>query len=168
MNEPLALLFGCVALVFNPFDPVHLVKSAWVPIDILAAASYMMAGSLLRKGKAKRHNVEREYFPPSSHTFYPPYIVASCLIVWAAAFFYSVTSVLPLLTRDNLYVETIPCLDEYENAGCIEYGEPVYTPIGQAIKKKLLLTGIGAVVPSLIVGWCLMYEKRRKELENAE
>jgi len=41
-------LFGFIAALFNPLVPVHLRRSTWQPLDILAAAAFLIAVFVLK------------------------------------------------------------------------------------------------------------------------
>lgn len=42
-NSMLPWLYGLVAVVFNPFIPIHLPKEVWIPIDIVAAVFLLVS-----------------------------------------------------------------------------------------------------------------------------
>lgn len=43
------LIFGAIALLFNPIVPVYLTKSLWVVIDLIAAILFFTSLSVLNK-----------------------------------------------------------------------------------------------------------------------
>lgn len=50
MNIFWQLLFGTIAVVFNPVIPVYLYqKSLWIPIDAAAAATFLLYGYKYKK-----------------------------------------------------------------------------------------------------------------------
>jgi hypothetical protein len=46
---PWSLIFGAVALIFNPILPIHLDKGSWVVIDFITALLFFLAAHSLKK-----------------------------------------------------------------------------------------------------------------------
>jgi hypothetical protein len=46
-----ALVFGAVAILFNPIAPIYLAKSTWVIFDFVGACLFFVAGFSVRKSK---------------------------------------------------------------------------------------------------------------------
>ncbi len=44
-------LFGFVAILFNPFAPIHLSREFWQPIDIVCAILFIAIAFVLKKPK---------------------------------------------------------------------------------------------------------------------
>ena len=44
-----AIVFGAIALLFNPFYPVYLNKQTWIPIDFISAILFFIAGYSTKK-----------------------------------------------------------------------------------------------------------------------
>jgi len=42
-----AVVFGLVAVLFNPLIPVHLTKDVWFPIDLAVAASFVVVVAVM-------------------------------------------------------------------------------------------------------------------------
>ena len=52
----LAVLFGFVALLFNPVIPVHLSRGVWAPIDVVAALLLAWSGVTQFRMKAPKRD----------------------------------------------------------------------------------------------------------------
>jgi len=42
-------LFGFIALLFNPFIPIHLSRELWQPIDVICAIAFIVITFVLKK-----------------------------------------------------------------------------------------------------------------------
>ena len=47
-KEAWVWILGSVAVLFNPFIPVHLTRELWMPIDLIVAISLVIATFLLK------------------------------------------------------------------------------------------------------------------------
>lgn len=47
------VMFGVIALLFNPIVPVHLSRSIWSPIDIAAAVAFIAAAIFVNTGEVR-------------------------------------------------------------------------------------------------------------------
>ena len=45
------VIFGCIALIFNPIFPVYLSKAVWVSIDFISAILFFLVGYSIRTNK---------------------------------------------------------------------------------------------------------------------
>ncbi len=44
-----AIVFGVIALLFNPIYPVYLNKQSWIPIDLVSAIFFFLAAYSIKK-----------------------------------------------------------------------------------------------------------------------
>ena len=42
-KKPLAIIFGAIAILFNPILPIYLSKEIWIPIDVITAIIYVVS-----------------------------------------------------------------------------------------------------------------------------
>lgn len=54
-KKPLAIIFGAIAILFNPILPIYLSKEIWIPIDVITAIIFVVSIFFrLRKTKEMR------------------------------------------------------------------------------------------------------------------
>jgi hypothetical protein len=44
------MVFGAIALIFNPIIPIYLKKETWILIDIISSMLFFYSNNLLNKG----------------------------------------------------------------------------------------------------------------------
>jgi hypothetical protein len=52
-KEKWVWVLGSIAVLFNPFIPIHLTREVWVPIDFITAIFFVLTIFLLRLKKIK-------------------------------------------------------------------------------------------------------------------
>lgn len=58
-SHGLSLVLAGLALLFNPIIPVYLTREAWLPIDIVSAATFFFVGNKLGKKAKEIYDVKK-------------------------------------------------------------------------------------------------------------
>jgi predicted RNA-binding Zn-ribbon protein involved in translation (DUF1610 family) len=53
----MVFVFPCVAILFNPINPIHLTKAIWVPIDILCSILFIYSAIKVKKPPTEDYSV---------------------------------------------------------------------------------------------------------------
>lgn len=92
----------------------------------------------------------------SSSKEVPKYTIGYWLIIWATLFFvFFALNILGNITPDGKYLKEIPCIMSGGNGPdreCIEWGDPIYSPVGTETKGLFIRIGIGTAIFSFLFG----------------
>lgn len=115
-----------------------------------------------------RHRVKNMQLPhASSSKEVPKYTIGYWLIIWAVLFFvFFALNIAGNITPDGKYLKEIPCImsgGNGPNRECVEWGDPIYSPVGREAKGLFIRIGIGTAIFSFLFGGLIYADMKMDE-----
>ncbi len=106
---------------------------------------------------------------PETTKDYPKYMLVYWITIWMIFFLISTISILPKISENGYVFRQDVCLeygttgrfDEFEK--CIDYGEPIYKPVGKTLLDNFKTYGINSGIFVLIIGLFLRHGQKIQE-----
>ncbi|MEI8328042.1 MAG: hypothetical protein WCG02_02800 [Candidatus Taylorbacteria bacterium] len=108
------------------------------------------------------------FLPEKSKDYYK-YMLCYWIAIWSFAFLISSLSILPRLSEGGYTFRQDTCL-EYTDSGrfnesreCVDYGQPIYLPVGKFLSENFRSYGLWSGFSVLVIGLFLRNGKKFRE-----